>query len=451
MKLELGFISREGKTRINEVRKLLKNIISFISDNIFSYKNESYSYSLRKSKNNLNVFLSIMPVKETNTDEEAELLDSLKNDIIKGKHRGKYYIVTVYDGSSEYYCFELSKKLAAIERKLRQLIYVTVLAVYGKDWVKSTIAGGIKSKVAEVSKSNNNSDYIERALEHFTFQDYIDYLFEERIDKSLESIFEEIKDAAENEQLEKNNLLIIISQGEKRSLWEKLFNPLDVENIKGNIEEVQHLRNIVMHNKEISNAKYVEADILLNRVGNSLDKALELAMENKYSEEVFVTDIISSLTMIFTNFDSARILKVAKTIESINILENRLNNIINSTNVVSKLGLENRVNAISLNSSLEYITRQNEMLSKLQKMVTPAIRPEVIGSIEKQNLMFSKLTNLVKPVFDSRVYDKINKDNEFLLKIQNYTNPILDNTALKMVEQQNRILSIGTSKLPFLF
>lgn len=189
----------------------------------------------------------------------------------------------------------------------------------------------------------------------------------------------------------------------------------------------------------------------MNRVGNSLDKALELAMENKYSEEVFVTDIISSLTMIFTNFDSARILKVAKTIESINILENRLNNIINSTNVVSKLGLENRVNAISLNSSLEYITRQNEMLSKLQKMVTPAIRPEIIGSIEKQNLMFSKLTNLVKPVFDSRVYDKINKDNEFLLKIQNYTNPILDNTALKMVEQQNRILSIGTSKLPFLF
>ena len=69
MKLELVFISQEGETRINEVRRLLKNKISFISDNIFSYKNESYSYSLRKSKNNLNVFLSIMPVKETNTDE----------------------------------------------------------------------------------------------------------------------------------------------------------------------------------------------------------------------------------------------------------------------------------------------------------------------------------------------------------------------------------------------
>ena len=78
MKLELVFISREGETRINEVRELLKNKISFISDGIFSYKDESYSYGLRKSKNNLNVFLSIMPVKETNTDEEAELLNSLK-------------------------------------------------------------------------------------------------------------------------------------------------------------------------------------------------------------------------------------------------------------------------------------------------------------------------------------------------------------------------------------
>ena len=69
MKLELVFISQEGETRINEVRRLLKNKISFISDNIFSYKKESYTYSLRQSKNNLNVILSIMPVKETNTDE----------------------------------------------------------------------------------------------------------------------------------------------------------------------------------------------------------------------------------------------------------------------------------------------------------------------------------------------------------------------------------------------
>lgn len=274
MKLELVFISREGETRINEVRELLKNKISFISDGIFSYKNESYSYGLRKSKDNLNVFLSIMPVKETNTDEEAELLNSLKNDIIKGKHRGEYYIVVVYDGSSEYYCYELSKKIASVERKLRQLIYLTVLAVYGKDWVKNTINEEIKNKVAEVSRSKNNHEYIERALEYFTFQDYTDYLFEERMDKSYELLLEEIQFALYYEKEDRNKIQTIIAQGKKRSLWEKLFHPLDVENIKGDIEEIHHLRNIVMHNKAISLDKYVEADILLNKVGNSLDKAV---------------------------------------------------------------------------------------------------------------------------------------------------------------------------------
>lgn len=425
MKLELVFISREGETRINEVRELLKNKISFISDGIFSYKNESYSYGLRKSKDNLNVFLSIMPVKETNTDEEAELLNSLKNDIIKGKHRGEYYIVVVYDGSSEYYCYELSKKIASVERKLRQLIYLTVLAVYGKDWVKNTINEEIKNKVAEVSRSKNNHEYIERALEYFTFQDYTDYLFEERMDKSYELLFKEIQFAFYYEKEDRNKIQTIIAQGEKRSLWEKLFHPLDVENIKGNIEEIHHLRNIVMHNKAISLDKYVRADILLNKVGNSLDKALELAMEDKYSEEVFVADIISSMKKTFANWDSDRFVKAAKIIESLNLIENRLNNIVNSTNIISKLDFENKLNAISLNSSLAYIAKQNDWLSKIQKLVEPIGGLEVLENIERQNHMFSKL--------------------------KNHACPTLKNTALDMIEKQNNILSIGTSILPPFF
>ena len=156
------------------------------------------------------------------------------------------------------------------------------MAVYGKNWVKNTINEEIKNKVAKVSRSNNNHEYIERALEHFTFQDYTDYLFEERMDKSYELLFEEIRFAVYHEQEDQNKIQTIISQGEKRSLWEKLFYPSDVENIKGDIEEIHHLRNIVMHNKAISLDKYMEADILLNKIGNSLDKALELSMENKY-------------------------------------------------------------------------------------------------------------------------------------------------------------------------
>ena len=425
MKLELVFISREGETRINEVRELLKNKISFISDGIFSYKNESYSYGLRKSKDNLNVFLSIMPVKETNTDEEAEFLNSLKNDIIKGKHRGEYYIVVVYDGSSEYYCYELSKKIASVERKLRQLIYLTVLAVYGKDWVKNTINEEIKNKVAEVSRSKNNHEYIERALEYFTFQDYTDYLFEERMDKSYELLLEEIQFALYYEKEDRNKIQTIIAQGKKRSLWEKLFHPLDVENIKGDIEEIHHLRNIVMHNKAISLDKYVEADILLNKVGNSLDKASELAMEDKYSEEVFVADIISSMKKTFENWDSDRFVKAAKLIESLNLIENRLNNIVNSTNIISKLDFENKLNAISLNSSLAYIAKQNDWLSKIQKLVEPIGGLEVLENIERQNHMFSKL--------------------------KNHACPTLKNTALDMIEKQNNILSIGTSSLPPFF
>ena len=425
MKLELVFISREGETRINEVRELLKNKISFISDGIFSYKNESYSYGLRKSKDNLNVFLSIMPVKETNTDEEAELLNSLKNDIIKGKHRGEYYIVVVYDGSSEYYCYELSKKIASVERKLRQLIYLTVLAGYGKDWVKNTINEEIKNKVAEVSRSKNNHEYIERALEYFTFQDYTDYLFEERMDKSYELLLEEIQFALYYEKEDRNKIQTIIAQGKKRSLWEKLFHPLDVENIKGDIEEIHHLRNIVMHNKAISLDKYVEADILLNKVGNSLDKASELAMEDKYSEEVFVADIISSMKKTFENWDSDRFVKAAKLIESLNLIENRLNNIVNSTNIISKLDFENKLNAISLNSSLAYIAKQNDWLSKIQKLVEPIGGLEVLENIERQNHMFSKL--------------------------KNHACPTLKNTALDMIEKQNNILSIGTSILPPFF
>lgn len=367
MKLELAFINRESEISIKEIRNLLSNKIKILSDNKFSYKNESYRYSLRKSDNDINVFLSITPLNTMETDKNANSLDSLKNDIIKGKHRDKYYIIIVYDGSSEYYCCELSKKLSSIERKLRQLIYLTVLAVYGKDWVKNTITGEMKNRVAEVSRSSNNSDYIERSLEHFTFQDYIEYLFEERVDKSLDLLFVEIQDAVENKKMEQKDLLSIISQGKKRSLWEKLFSQLDIENIKNDIEKIRQLRNTVMHNKEISNTKYEEANILLNKVINNLDKAIELAMKKKYSEEVSVVDIILSLKNTFANFDSDRYLKATKAIEHISLIGNRLNDIISSANILTKIDLSDRLNAISLNSSIEYITKHVETVALLSK------------------------------------------------------------------------------------
>ena len=83
------------------------------------------------------------------------------------------------------------------------------------------------------------------------------------------------------------------------------------------------------------------------------------------------------------------------------------------------------MNAISLNSSLEYIARQNDWLSKIQKLVETMGGLEVLESIERQNHMFSKL--------------------------KNYDCPILKNTALDMIEKQNNILSIGTSILPPFF
>ena len=118
-------------------------------------------------------------------------------------------------------------------------------------------------------------------------------------------------------------------------------------------------------------------------------------------------------------------MKAAKLIESLNLIENRLNNIVNSTNIISKLDFENKLNAISLNSSLAYIAKQNDWLSKIQKLVEPIGGLEVLENIERQNHMFSKL--------------------------KNHACPTLKNTALDMIEKQNNILSIGTSILPPFF
>lgn len=447
MKLELAFLKRDDKTEIDEVREILKGKISFSDNNEFIHNNESYRFSLRKSDNDINVFLSIKPVNVIETNENAKLLDFLKNDLIKGKHRAKYYVIIVYDGSSEYYCGELSKKLASIERKLRQLIYLTVLAVYGKDWVKDTITGEMKNRVAEVSRSGNHSDYIEKSLEYFTFQDYIDYLFEERVDTNLELLIEEIQDAVENKKMEQKELLNIISQGKKRSLWEKLFNPLDIENIKNDIEKIRQLRNIVMHNKEISNSKYEEANILLSKVSNNLNKAIELAMKNKYSEEIFVSDIISSLKNTFTNFDSDRYLKATKAIEYIGLIGNRLNDMVNLTNILTRTDLTERLNAISLNSSIEYMTKQNELLSRIQTMVVPAIASELTKSIIKQDFMLSNLQNIGKPLLDNSMFDRIHKQNEMLSMFQNYTHSLYESPALEIVKRQNQMLPMAKRSL----
>ena len=207
-----------------------------------------FKYTFQESKNN-NIRLKINTLKDKSPSIEAKELDYLKNIIRNGEHRKNYRIIIVYDEPSEYFCSKLTNFISKFERRLRKIIYILNLAAYGNKWIEETFSEEIQKAVVEVE--NNKNRHIEMALECFTFQDFIDYLFTKRYEVELEEVIYSAKNIANNPESSKEDIIKILNKAKKTSLWDKLFSGYELEFLETDIEEIRKIRNDVMHNREI--------------------------------------------------------------------------------------------------------------------------------------------------------------------------------------------------------
>ena len=351
MILKLLFLHKDKSINIEELKDEFSSVFE-IKNNQIIHKDINYNFDIVKAKESDNIILNISTTKSGNNIENAKLIENIKKAIKNGKHRKNYRIITIYDDSSRYFCDKASVIISKFERTLRQFIYLTVIQVYESKWVEKTISKELEKSHKE--KGSNQKQYIENALEEFSFYDYINYLFNEREEWSNEVVIRECK--VEIKKQNPNIYLIkeILEKSVKRSLWDRLFYNYNIKLDKEDLEIIRLSRNKVMHNKDFSSSEFNSIKILLKKLTKALEKEIININEEKYKEN-------TNVTAVYTSFRDA-LLNAIETSDIFNRLSENINNI--------NLGLrevvlsENQKELISLRKYQEEIIKQHNQIIK---------------------------------------------------------------------------------------
>lgn len=298
MILKLLFLHKYKNIDIEELKSDFSSVFE-IKNNEIIYKNINYKFDVVKAQESNNIIFSISTNKNGNNLGNAKLIEDIKKAIKNGEHRKNYRIITIYDDSSRYFCDKASIIVSKFERALREFIYLTVIQAHEGDWVEKTISKEIENSHKE--KGINQKQYIENALEEFSFYDYINYLFTEREEWSNEKIIEECKVEIKKQNPNINCIKGILEKSVKKSLWDRLFYKYNIALVKEDLEIIRSSRNKVMHNKDFSFSEFNSTKNLLKKLTNAIEKEIININEEKYQENANVTAVHNSFRDAFSN------------------------------------------------------------------------------------------------------------------------------------------------------
>lgn len=298
MILKLLFLHKDKSINIEELKSVFSSVFEIKNNEIF-YKNVNYKFDIVKAQESNNIVFNISTSKSGNNLRNAKLIEEIKKAIKNGEHRKNYRIITIYDDSSRYFCDKVSVIVSKFERTLREFIYLTVIQAYEGKWVENTISKEIEKSHKE--KGVNQKQYIENALEEFSFYDYINYLFNEREEWSNEKIIEECKVEIKKQNPNINCIKGILEKSVKISLWDRLFYNYNIKIVKEDLEVIRSSRNKVMHNKDLSFSEFNSTKKLLKKLTKALENEIININEEKYKENVNVTAVYTSFRDAFSN------------------------------------------------------------------------------------------------------------------------------------------------------
>lgn len=298
MLLKLLFFSKNEELHINRniVLSYLSNKFIIENDKLF-LNNISFDYKLVERENSVSLFLSS---NNRDTFKEAKVFDSVRNRIISGKERKDFVIVTLWNEASNLFNSKLNKLISEFENRLRQVMYITLINAYGREWIIKSFS---KEQIDDLKNKNTNViKLLENAFEFLTFYDYIEFLFSEYTILTPEAAIEEALLKIKNNNSDILTIKNILSSSKKKtSLWNKLFEKkFDIFN-KQILEDIRSLRNKVMHNKNINFEDYSVNLKLLNKINKEIKKVIGVLKTQDLLKDKPVKDVINSFNQVLIN------------------------------------------------------------------------------------------------------------------------------------------------------
>lgn len=295
MLLKLLFFSKNEELQINRniVLNYLSNKFIIENDKLF-LNNISFDYKLLESGNSVSLFLSS---NNRGTIKEGKVFDSLRNTILSGEERKEFGIVTLYNEASNLFNSKLNKLISEFENSLRQVMYITLINAYGREWIIKSFS---KEQIDNLKNKNTNILYLlDNTFESLTFYYYIEFLFSEYTILTPEAAIEEALLKIKNNNSDILTIKNILSSSKKKtSLWNKLFEKkFDIFN-KQILEDIRSIRNKVMHNKNINFDVYSVNLKLLNMINKEIKEVIDVLETQDLLKDKPVKDVINSFNQI---------------------------------------------------------------------------------------------------------------------------------------------------------
>ena len=230
--------------------------------------------------------------------KSAKVLDCCINKLIQGEHRKDWNIVITYDEVSQLYCCKLMPLFGIFERRTRELVYITVIKIFGVGWYEKSFSESLQNTL---KGKGNKTKLVEGALNELTYEQLKEYLFVPFSSQNLSEVLESELAKEHIQSLSKEEMTSIIDKCRSVSLWDRFFGQYKkFQNFKEKIEELQPYRNTVMHHKRITQQEYEKVRKSLKAVNKLLVDAINVLEEDIYTETHLV-DVVSALGNVISN------------------------------------------------------------------------------------------------------------------------------------------------------
>lgn len=253
----------------------------------FKYNNETFFMKVKKPKDNIvkelifNVLIHSNESDEKNTNIcNMEKLRKIITNKLNNEFSGIYI---VKDEVSQQLCIECYEYINSVENKLREFILRFMITKIGSDWFQYVVTDSGINKANSRNKKNDEIPFISQDIYNIDFKDLSEIIFNNHTHyKSKNDILKELKQCKTIEDYNK-------VREKAESNWDSYFNEYFDENWRDKWNNLSEYRNIIAHNKVISQKTVDNLKDLSNCLLNKIENAIEQLKNFHYSEEESIT------------------------------------------------------------------------------------------------------------------------------------------------------------------
>lgn len=406
-----------------QIHRIFESIYNDVTDSSFSLElngiEEIVSYRISAKTENT---LFVKFICDNTPAKSAKILDEVVNKLIRGEHRKKWNIVISYDEVSQLYCCKLMPLFGKFERKTRELVYITIIKIFGVDWYEKSFEKSLQDDLK--SRGKNTTQLIEGALNELTYEQLKQYLFTPFSTNDVIDLIDNQLAAEQISDLSREEIILLIDKCRKISLWDRFFSEFkQFKDFNDRINKLQPIRNTVMHHKRLTQAEYEKTRRELTVINRKLSEAIILLEEEMYTETT-LKDVVSALGKMLENVLGSSVVKWMDKMKP-------------SLASFGKLAIEAAMPRINIPDILPQINLGVEMAQKFNNVYQV---PNIAAQLSANMAQYANLQNSIRNLLPDMSY--INQVNSILntpgMKmaqlVAEQTKSILDAPGMKMAQ-----------------